>query len=101
VRIISTEDTLLPKHDDFSLLRRAFAATAIVAATALLVWNTYRITVNPVSLEWWVVPVAVAAMVAVDFLSGMAIPVFFFQEKGRTADRRQVSNWTGPLRCPF
>lgn len=68
---MTDEDALLPKHDDFTLLRRAFSVTAIAAATALLAWNTYRVIVAPVSLEWWVVPVAVVGMVAADFLSGL------------------------------
>lgn len=62
---------MLPKHDDCSLLRRAFSVTAIAAATTLLAWNLYCVTVASVSLPWWLVPVAVAGMVAADFLSGI------------------------------
>jgi ubiquitin-conjugating enzyme E2 variant len=61
---------VLPKHDEFSLFRRAFSVTAITAATTLLAWNLYVVITAAVSLEW-VVPVAVAGVVAADFLSGI------------------------------
>jgi hypothetical protein len=65
------EDALLPKHDEFSLFRRAFSATAIAAATVLLAWNIYRVAGAGGFLDWWLVVVAVMGVVAADFLSGI------------------------------
>ena len=62
---------MLPKHDDFGLFRRAFSATAIAAATALLAWNIYRVTRAWGFLDWWLVVVAVVGVIAADFLSGI------------------------------
>ena len=65
------EDIWLPTHDGFSLSRRAVSVVAIVAATTLLAWNVYRVAVVPVPLSLWLVPVAIAGMVAADLLSGI------------------------------
>jgi sterol desaturase/sphingolipid hydroxylase (fatty acid hydroxylase superfamily) len=64
-------DTLLPTHDDFSLARRVFATTAIVAATALLACNLYRIAVAPMSFGWFAGLLVLLGAAAADFLSGI------------------------------
>ena len=64
-------DNQLPVHDDFSLFRRAFSASAIAVATTMLAGIIYRIIVAPVSLEWSVLPLAIAGMIAADFVSGI------------------------------
>lgn len=62
---------MLPKHDEFGLMRRAFSAVAIATATALLACDLYRVGAAPVPLPWWLAPVAVAGILAADFLSGL------------------------------
>jgi hypothetical protein len=62
---------LLPRHDDFSLSRRALAVTAIATASALLTAIAYRVSVAPMALTWWLLPSAAAGMLAADFVSGL------------------------------
>jgi hypothetical protein len=62
---------LLPKHDDIGVWRWALSLMSIAAATSLLAWNLYRVSVALDPVVWWLVPVAVAGMVAADFLSGI------------------------------
>ena len=61
----------LPRHDDFTWLRRVFEAFCIAAAIALLIWNLARIVAAPELLNWWLLLPIVGGMAAADIVSGL------------------------------
>lgn len=65
------EAELLPRHDDFSLLRSTTSVLAITTAAGLLGWNVFRVVTQFDPFHWWVVFDILAGMIAADFLSGL------------------------------
>lgn len=61
----------LPRHDDFTWLRRVFEAGCITAAVVLLVWNVARIAMVLEFLSWWLPLAVVCGMAAADVVSGL------------------------------
>lgn len=61
----------LPRHDDFHLATRLFELSCLIAAIGLLVWQIVRLAVAADLSRWWLAAVAIGAIFAADFISGM------------------------------
>lgn len=67
----SSRKPVLPRHDDFSLLRRLVEVACIVAALLLLVWHLVRLAAAPGLSTWWLPVAVVGGALAADFVSGL------------------------------
>jgi ubiquitin-conjugating enzyme E2 variant len=61
----------LPRHDDFTWLRRAGEAGAIALALGLLCWHVVRLLHTPGLLAWWLPFAILGGVVAADLVSGL------------------------------
>lgn len=61
----------LPRHDDFTLVRRSVEMVCILAAVSLLIWQLWRLAVVSDRLVWWMPLAAFAGAAAADFVSGL------------------------------
>jgi plasmanylethanolamine desaturase len=60
----------LPRHDDFSLVRRGVEAICIAAAVGLLAWHVVRLASFDI-VRWWLPLALLAGALAADFISGL------------------------------
>jgi len=61
----------LPRHDDFTVLRRCVEAACIVAALGLLAWHIARLVSTHDLFRWWLPLALVAGAVTADLVSGL------------------------------
>ncbi|MFN0053800.1 MAG: fatty acid desaturase family protein [Planctomycetales bacterium] len=69
--LVRAEPGSLPRHDDFSVGRRAFSVLSIATAVGLLAGNIFRLCSTGKLFAWWAPLAVVGGMSAADFLSGI------------------------------
>jgi hypothetical protein len=63
--------SMLPRHDDFSWLRRVWEAACIALAFGLLGWHVVRLVQTPGVLDWWLPLTILCGMATADVVSGL------------------------------
>ncbi|MCO6456387.1 MAG: hypothetical protein J5I93_13895 [Pirellulaceae bacterium] len=61
----------LPRHDDFDVVTRAIELLSLLAACLLLAWQLPRLAQHGALTAWWTLPLALLAVLAADFISGL------------------------------